>query len=149
MKQLLLVIGILVLTLGCSVETAEKLNSQESIESALAQTNTNQDISELCNVFVGIRNTIDESGGDLNSAEDWGRRIIWTGLLLQAAPQDYKEEAAVYLQLVKDRAEFLAGYNYVQINELPMEVRTSFISEHMDEQLISNRLIAYATSNCF
>ena len=68
---------------------------------------------------------------------------------MQAAPQDYKETAKVYLQLVKDREKLVTAYNYVQVLELPSEVRTAFISEHMDEQLTSNRLIEYATSNCF
>ena len=43
----------------------------------------------------------------------------------------------------------VAIYDYVQVNELPNEIRTSFISEHRDEQLISNKLIEYVTSNCF
>jgi hypothetical protein len=55
----------------------------------------------------------------------------------------------VYLQLVKDREKSVAAYNYVQVLELRNEVRRSFISEHMYEQLISNILIVHATSNCF
>jgi len=104
---------------------------------------------ELCDIFIGIRSATVESGGNLDTAEAWEKRIVWTEKILQAAPQDYKENATVYLQLVKDREKLVAEYNYVQVLELPNEVRRSFISEHMDNQLISNILIDYATSNCF
>ena len=151
MKKRILLIGILILALGCSSETSEQPDhhDQESMESKLVKTNINPDISELCNIFIGIRKATDESGGNLNSFEDWEKRIVWTEKILQAAPQDYQEEAEVYLQLVIDREELVAAYNYARVNELPNEVRASFISEHIDQQLISNKLIEYATSNCF
>jgi len=78
-----------------------------------------------------------------------GKRIVWTEKILQDPTGNCKETAKVYPQFVKDREKLDAAYNYVRVLELPNEVRTSFISEHMDAQLTSNRLIEYAASNCF
>ena len=139
MKVLTVVLAICMLSvIGCSNDDSSKSYLSSSPPS-----------EEFCNIFIGIRNTTAESGGNLDTAEAWEKRIVWTEQILQAAPQDYKENATVYLQLVKDREKLVAEYNYVPVLELPNEVRRSFISEHMNAQLISNILIEYATSNCF
>ena len=137
----LLAIGFLFLIPACA--------PSDNVDLSKSYLSSSSPSEELCDIFIGIRNTTAESGGNLDTAEAWEKRIVWTEKILQAAPQDYKENAKVYLQLVKDREKLVAEYNYVQVLELPNEVRRSFISERMDDQLISNILIDYATSNCF
>ena len=106
------------------------------------------DFYEYCLLWKGIRNEIDESGGSLQSAEEWTRRIAWTEQILDLAPVEYREMAATYLGLVKARAELLAQYDYVGVRDLPSHIRTDFIEEHFQEQQISNVLIDFSTTTC-
>ena len=102
----------------------------------------------LCALFREIQQASAASGGVLASKEDWNRRIAWTEQILAAAPTELHAEAVVYLQLVRDRANLVAGYGYVAVQQLPADVRTAFIAAHQDEQLIANRLIDFTTSTC-
>ena len=106
------------------------------------------DLYEYCLLWKGIRNEIDESGGSLQSAEEWTRRIAWTEQILDLAPVEYREAAETYLGLVKARAELLAQYDYVGVRDLPSYIRTDFIEEHFQEQQISNVLIDFSTTTC-
>ncbi len=71
----------------------------------------------------------------------FGLLILALGCSFETSAQPNNQESI--------EAELVATYNYAQVNELPNEVRASFISEHMNERLISNRLIEFATSSCF
>ena len=115
---------------------------------AVAASSVDDDLYEYCLLWKGIRNEIDESGGSLQSAEEWTRRIAWTEQILDLAPVEYREMAATYLGLVKARAELLAQYDYVGVRDLPSDIRTDFIEEHFQEQQISNVLIDFSTTTC-
>ena len=115
---------------------------------AVAASSVDDDLYEYCLLWKGIRNEIDESGGSLQSAEEWTRRIAWTEQILDLAPAEYREAAETYLGLVKARAELLAQYDYVGVRDLPSDIRTDFIEERFQEQQISNVLIDFSTTTC-
>jgi hypothetical protein len=121
----------------------------ESSKPLHAEVVANENISELCNVFIGIRNETAESGVNLDSAENWQKRILWTENILQAAPKRFENAAKIYLQLVQDRENLVSQYDYVNVRQLPSDIRMKFIQEHQKSQLISNTLIEFATQNCF
>lgn len=54
----------------------------------------------------------------------------------------------MYLDLVLAREQLVSEYGYMTVQELPADVRTSFISDHGAEQQISNELIELSTSTC-
>ena len=75
------------------------------------------------------------------TAEGWEMRIVTTGEIVDAAPAEWRDEAATYLEMVKDRAELAADNGYVAVDALPADVREAFIAEHRDEQAEVNELI--------
>ena len=132
---------ILVSILGCSSND----NPTQPIVNPITQ---QPEPLTFCQVFLGIQQSTEESGGRLSSEADWKRRIAWTQQLYDTAPMEHKDEALIYLELVKSRAQLLAKYNYQPLPNIPEEVRTAFIADHIDEQQIANKLIAYAKSSC-
>ena len=132
-----------VLILGCSSN-----DNDDSIQSTVSPIIQQPEPLTFCQVFLGIQKATEESGGELSSEADWRHRISWTQQLYDTAPMEYKDEALIYLELVKDRAELLAKYNYQPLPNIPAEARTAFISDHIDEQQVANKLIAYAKSSC-
>jgi len=159
MKPLLLLVTLLVFTIvGCggrganpeattSSATATAVPATQA-PTAIAASSVDDDLYEYCLLWKGIRNEIDESGGSLQSAKEWVRRISWTEQILDLAPVEYREAAATYLDLVKARSELLAQYDFVEIRDLPSDIRTEFIAEHFQEQQISNVLIDFSTTTC-
>ncbi|MBT3248325.1 MAG: EF-hand domain-containing protein [Actinobacteria bacterium] len=140
----LMVASVLVAS-ACSADTL----TTEVVPTTVAPTNTvAAAASVFCEVFAGIQTSTAESGGELSSAADWETRIGWTAQLVAAAPEELEDEAVIYLQLVKDRADLVAPYDYVSVQELPQEVKSSFIAENFENQQASNKLINYAHSSC-
>jgi hypothetical protein len=158
MKPLLLLATLLVLTIvgcggGASPDTTTSSATATAVPATQAPTavaafSVDDDLYEYCLLWKGIRNEIDESGGSLQSAEEWARRISWTKQILDLAPVEYREAAATYLDLVKARAELLAQYDFAGIRDLPSDIRTNFIAEHFQKQQISNVLIDFSTTTC-
>ena len=138
-------IAILVMLMAAGMAAASEAANSSNEE---ASPYTGTPIEKLCKVFSGIREATAESGGVLSSKSDWDRRIAWTEQILAAAPPDFVDEAEIYLQLVKDRAALVAEHGYIDNRSLPQDARNEFIAEHKDEQLVSNRLIEFATSSC-
>jgi len=75
-------------------------------------------------------------------------RIETTAEIVDAAPAEWRDEAETYLQMVKDRAELAASNGYVDVADLPADVRDAFIADHRDEQAEVNELIAYMGAEC-
>jgi hypothetical protein len=158
MKPLLLLATLLVLTIvGCGGGASPDITTSSATATAVpatqattavAASSVDDDLYEYCLLWKGIRNEIDESGGSLQSAEEWARRISWTKQILDLAPVEYREAAATYLDLVKARAELLAQYDFAGIRDLPSDIRTAFIAEHFQKQQISNVLIDFSTTTC-
>jgi hypothetical protein len=118
------------------------------------------DLDALCAVFQAIADRARAEGGTPGAGpggggpaqpttkEGWDRRIAMTAEIVDVAPPDLVDNAKIYLQLVKDRAQLAAENNYVTVENLPADVRAAFIRDHVDEQQQANELIHYATSNC-
>ena len=68
--------------------------------------------------------------------------------MVEAAPAEWRDEAEVYLQMVKDRAQLAAAHGYVGVNDLPADVRTAFINSHRAMQSEVDELIAYMAGEC-
>lgn len=109
------------------------------------------DSTELCRIFGEIGANRGGRGTQFDramTAEGWERRIETTAEIVAAAPAEWRDEAEVYLDLVKDRAELARENGYVSVNELPADVRDAFIAEHREEQAEANELIAYMGREC-
>ena len=91
-----------VLILGCSSN-----DNDDSIQSTVSPIIQQPEPLTFCQVFLGIQKATEKSGGELSSEADWRRRISWTQQLYDTAPMEYKDEALIYLELVKDRAELI------------------------------------------
>jgi hypothetical protein len=108
------------------------------------------DSAALCAIF----NELAASGAGpdaqfrASTPEGWERRIATTGEMVEAAPAEWRDEAATYLQMVKDRAQLAAENGYVGVNDLPADVRNAFISAHHEMQAEVDALIAYMGSEC-
>jgi hypothetical protein len=50
--------------------------------------------------------------------------------------------------MVKDRAQLAAEHGYVGVNDLPADVRDTFISSHRAMQAEVDELIAYTSAEC-
>ncbi len=127
---------------SCVEELDSNLAGEEPIDTGESGNGTNNET--LCDVFNGIQS----NNADLSTAEGWEMRINLTEQLVSVAPEDLQDEAAIYLQLVKDRADLVAEYGYVSVQELPADVRNDFISANYENQQESNELIDYAHSVC-
>jgi hypothetical protein len=129
---------------------------------AAASTGTDKktDTTAFCAVFQGIADRAAATGGKPNGGPTgsgpsepttkagWDERIKRTAKIVKTAPKAYKDEARTYLQLVKDRAKLAADNGYVTVAELPADVRSAFIADHIDEQQQANKLIAFAKTEC-
>lgn len=121
--------------------------STTTITDAAATDDTSAGLDEYCALWVDIRAATANS--TLDSAEAWQQRIAWTEEIARLAPDEYQEQAQVYLTLVLAREQLVSEYGYVAVQELPADVRTAFISDHSADQQISNELIEFSTSTCF
>lgn len=118
------------------------------------------DTTAMCAVFQGIADRAAEAGGQPNSGpggggpaqpttkEGWDERIKRTAKIVDTAPADYRDEAKTYLELVKDRAQLAADNGYALVEDLPADVRSGFIADHVDEQQQASKLIAFANETC-
>jgi hypothetical protein len=118
------------------------------------------DTTAFCAVFQGIADHAAATGGKPNGGPTgrgpsepttkagWDDRIKRTAKIVKTAPADYKDEARTYLRLVKDRAKLAADNGYVSVADLPADVRSAFIADHIDEQQQANKLIAFAKTEC-
>ena len=82
------------------------------------------------------------------SKEGWDSKIAWTKQLADAAPADQQEAAQAYPGVVERRAELLAQYDYVTVQELPGDVRDKFISDNKADQAQANEFISYTKDTC-
>lgn len=106
---------------------------------------------DICAIFGELAANRDDRGGGTatpTSAEGWAMRIETTAEIVGAAPAEWRDEAETYLQMVKDRAELAASNGYVDVADLPVDVRDAFIADHRDEQAEVNELIAYMGAEC-
>jgi len=92
----------------------------------------------------------DASGSDLalTSKAAWDQRLALTAALVALAPPAQQANAQVYLQLVADRVQLASQYNYVSVQQLPVDVRDRFIADHQSQQAQANIFIGYATATC-
>jgi hypothetical protein len=113
-------------------------------------TATSADTSDLCSLFGDL--AASGAGRDAqaspSTAEGWEQRIETTQAIADAAPEEWKDEAETYVQMVKDRAQLAADNGYVAVDDLPADVREAFIAEHRGQQAEVNELIAFMGSEC-
>ena len=105
--------------------------------------------AKLCEVWDSIESG--SVGTDMDqptSQEGWDSKISWTKQLADAAPADQQEAAQAYLGVVERRAELLAQYDYVTVQELPGDVRDKFISENKADQAQANCFIRSTKDTC-
>ena len=107
---------------------------------------TSVGLDEYCALFSDIQASTSDSA--LASEAGWQQRVAWTEEMARLAPEEYQDQAQVYLALVVAREELVSEYGYVSVQELPADVRTAFISDHSADQQISNELIEFSTSTC-
>ena len=146
------VAGALVLA-GCSSESADRASAGSRTDDAVTTTTTRTPASDpaaLCAVF----NQLAASGAGRDAQftattpETWERRIATVGAMVDAAPVEWRDEAATYLQMMKDRAQLASENGYVGVNELPADVRDAFINSHRAMQAEVNELIAFMGQEC-
>ena len=131
----LLCFGILVVLAGCSGANA----APASI--------TDLDNRPHCDVWRGIEAWGADSSS-LSTKEGWDTRVSLTEQLVTAAPPQFASNAAVYLQIVYDRVDLLSAYDYVTVQQLPPDVRQSFIQAHFADQQIANEFTNFLSSEC-
>lgn len=123
------------------------------------ETSTTNDAKSFCDVFSALAAQREQTGGGgvrpgsteavPDTAEAWDRRIETTTELAAAAPADYQDEGAAYVELVKARAELFASHGYpASLAEIPVADTQAFINDHKDEQQQVNALIAFAKDEC-
>src|SRR5262245_16312303 len=123
-----LLIGATALLSGCS--------SSESSERATVTTTTGGDA--FCDKFSSLAEQREQQGGggvrpgSTESVPDgkagWDRRIATTAALAAAAPPDYQDEGAVYVELVTARAALFAAHDYpASLDEIPSDAVQAFI----------------------
>jgi len=123
------------------------------------ETSTTNDATSFCDVFSALAAQREQTGGGgvrpgsteavPDTAEAWDRRIETTTELAAAAPADYQDEGAAYVELVKARAELFASHGYpASLAEIPAADTQAFINDHKDEQQQVNALIAFAKDEC-
>lgn len=100
--------------------------------------------SSFCDAFKDAS----QSDLTLTSKAAWDQRLVITTTLVNLAPPEQQANARVYLQLVTERYQLVAQYNYVSVQQLPADVRNQFIATHQSQQDQSNIFIAYAQSTC-
>jgi hypothetical protein len=131
---------------ACSSGGSEQGSPGVSSTSPTAAT----DASDLCTIFGDL--AASGAGRDAQASPStpvgWEQRIETTQAIADAAPEEWKDEAETYVQMVKDRAQLAADNGYVAVDALPAEVREAFIAEHRDEQAEVNELIAFMGSEC-
>jgi hypothetical protein len=111
-----------------------------------AANDTTGGLDEYCALFSDIQASTSDSA--LDSEAGWQQRVAWTEEMARLAPEEYLDQAQVYLALVVAREQLVSEYGYVSVQELPADVRSAFISDHSAEQQISNELIDFSTSTC-
>ena len=133
----LLVAG-MVVTGGCAS------SSPTSPTTTTTTTSTVAPGSSFCQALTAA------SGSDLalTSKAAWDQRLALTAALVALAPPAQQANAQIYLQLVADRVQLASQYNYVSVQQLPVDVRDRFIADHQTQQAQSNIFISYATTTC-
>lgn len=100
--------------------------------------------SSFCQAFRAAS----ESDLTLTSKAAWDQRLALTAALVALAPPEQQANAQVYLQLVAARVQLVSQYNYVSVQQLPVDVRNRFIADHQSQQAQSNVFIDYAATTC-
>ncbi len=147
-RSALLGIGLLVTGItiaGCAEPPAPEVASDGSGDAPLTE-------SVDCAPWLAINEWVSAQGGVRNnpstSEELWYERLALTEALVAAAPSAYEDHAATYLQLVKDRLELVAPYDYAPVMALPLEVRAAFVQSHRAEQATSNEFLSHMATAC-
>ena len=138
------------LTLGACSSGGSGQSNAASGSTTTAATAAASDTAELCSIFgdLAASGAGRDAQANPSTAEGWERRIATTQEIADAAPQEWKDEAETYVQMVKDRAQLAADNGYVAVDDLPADVREAFIAEHRDMQAQVNDLIAFMGSEC-
>ncbi len=100
--------------------------------------------SSFCQAFRAAS----ESDLTLTSKAAWDQRLAITAALVALAPPEQQANAQVYMKLVEARVQLVSQYNYVSVQQLPVDVRNKFIADHQSQQAQSNIFIDYATTTC-
>jgi hypothetical protein len=149
--------GALVLA-GCSSDSADRASAGSRTNDTVATTTTTTpttttavpDSAALCAIFNQL--AANGAGRDAQfsatTPEGWERRIEITGEMVDAAPAEWRDDAATYLQMMKDRAQLASENGYVGVNDLPTDVRNAFIDSHRAMQAQVNELIAFMGREC-
>lgn len=146
-----------VLATGCSSGSEGDAATSDTTKTTTTTTAAPEDASDategttLCGLFEDIAARAQEAKttpGDPTATftpAQWEQKIETTAKIVDVAPVDYKDEAEVYLELVKARSELAAAHDY---GVIPTDARTAFMAEHAGLQQESNRLIAYVKETC-
>ena len=115
-----------------------------------APTTTVADSTAICAVFGELAASGAGAGAQFEAStpDGWERRIATNQRIVDAAPAEWRDEAEIYLQMVKDRAQLAAENGYVGVDELPADVRDGFIDSHRAMQAEVNELIAFMGAAC-
>jgi hypothetical protein len=134
--------------IGCSMPNSENIVSQNK-SAVIIEKSTGNLSKEYCIAWSAIQEwTNEDNGNNLRTKEGWEKRITITENLIVSVPSEYQEIGSLYLQIVRDRAELLSQYNYMPLNQLPNNIKQSFIQEHFADQQEANKLINFVQSDC-
>jgi hypothetical protein len=135
---------------GSSGDVTSAKTESTTTTTTSTSTTSPSDSTELCRIFQRLA-----AGGagpngqnEASTADGWAARIETTEDMAKAAPAEWKDEAEIYVQMVKDRAQLASENAYVGVNDLPADVRTAFISSHREMQAQVDRLIAFMKQQC-
>jgi hypothetical protein len=160
-RRLLSTLAIAVLCAACSSagsgDTGASANEGKTdTKTAVEQAS---DASTFCDLFTdraAQREAKGEGGVQPGSTEavpdgeaGWDQRIEITSELAAAAPAEYQDAGATYVDLVKARAELFAAHGYpATLAEIPAADTDAFIQDHIDEQQVANTFIEFAKTEC-
>jgi len=144
------VLPLALLLAACSGRGSDATSTVKTEATTTTTTAAADDSTALCGIFEQLA-----AGGagpngqnEASTAEGWERRIATVRKMVDVAPAEWKDEARTYLQMVKDRAQLAAENGYVGVDDLPADVRTTFISSHASMQAEVNRLISFMGQEC-
>jgi hypothetical protein len=149
-----------VMVAACSSSSTERAGtSGGSRQGAERDAASSVEGNGLCDVFGALAAQREAKGaGEVrpgsteavpDGPEGWAQRIATTEQLAAVAPEELRDDAQTYVELVEARAALFEAHGYPSsLDEIPADATQSFIRDHADEQRAANRFIASASEEC-
>lgn len=148
--------GIIVVYIALQAAALITSNAEMIKEEKLQKPSNDQvifcDRFDEINIITGDSEIGELSGdmvtGEINTKKDWDAHIIKVQALVDAAPEELRDESNAYLRMVKAQAELRAKYGYIDPYEYPAGVYDKFQIERDQDTQQSEKFYDGATAYC-